>query len=89
MESIISKETNLTKLLDVIAGQVEKILSSQRCSIFIYDHKTNELWSRIARGLNNTEIRVPIGKGIVGWVAGTGQSLNIEDAYKSDKFNPE
>ncbi|MCX7648555.1 MAG: hypothetical protein N2Z60_08090, partial [Elusimicrobiales bacterium] len=51
--AIISKETNLTKLLEVIAGQVEKILSSQRCSIFIYDHKTNELWSRIARGLNN------------------------------------
>ncbi|MEW6012570.1 MAG: HD domain-containing phosphohydrolase [Elusimicrobiota bacterium] len=87
--AIISKETNLTKLLEVIAGQVEKILSSQRCSIFIYDHKTNELWSRIARGLNNTEIRVPVGKGIVGWVADTGQSLNIEDAYKSDKFNPE
>ncbi|MEF3279519.1 MAG: HD domain-containing protein [Elusimicrobiota bacterium] len=87
--ALISKETNLNKLLEVIAAQVEKILSSQRCSIFILDAKNQELWSRIATGMNNTEIRIPIGKGIVGWVAYTGQTFCVDDAYKSDKFNPE
>lgn len=87
--ALISKETNLIKLLELIASQVEKILSAQRCSIFILDEKNNELWSRITTGINNAEIRVPMGKGIAGWVAETGQSLNISDAYKSDKFNPE
>ena len=87
--ALISKETNLSKLLEIMANQVEKILSSQRCSIFILDEKTNDLWSRVASGMNNTEIRVPVGKGITGWVAYTGSSLNIDDAYKSDKFNPE
>ncbi len=87
--ALISKETNLTKLLNTIASYVEKLLSAQRCSIFIYDPKTKELWSKISTGLNNTEIRVPLGKGISGWVALNGEPLNIEDAYKSDKFNPE
>jgi len=87
--ALINKETNLSKLLEIMANQVEKILSSQRCSIFILDEKTNDLWSRVASGMNNTEIRVPVGKGITGWVAYTGSSLNIDDAYKSDKFNPE
>lgn len=86
---LISQETNLSKLLDLIADQVEKILSAERCSIFILDKQTDELWSRLARGIVGSEIRVPMGSGIVGWVAKTGQSLNIEDAYKSDEFNPE
>lgn len=87
--ALVNTETNLTRLLQLIASQVEKILSAQRCSIFILDEKSNELWSRITTGLANAEIRVPVGKGITGWVAQTGQSLNIVDAYSSDKFNPE
>ncbi len=87
--ALISSQTNLSKLLELIASQVEKILSAQRCSIFILDEKNNELWSRITTGMSNAEIRVPLGKGIAGWVAKTGQSINIQDAYSSDKFNPE
>ncbi len=87
--ALVSSQTNLSKLLELIASQVEKILSAQRCSIFILDEKNNELWSRITTGINNSEIRVPVGKGIAGWVAKTGQSIKIHDAYSSDKFNPE
>lgn len=86
--ALVSKETNLEKLLIIIAQQVEKILSAKRCSIFILDRRTNELWSKIGSGLNS-EIRVPIGKGIVGWVAYSGDTLNIDDAYKDNRFNPE
>jgi len=86
---VVTKETNLTRLLGLIAHQVEEILSAERCSIFLIDHSTNELWSKIALGINRTEIRVPVGRGIVGHVAVTGLPLNISDAYKHDKFNPE
>jgi HD-GYP domain-containing protein (c-di-GMP phosphodiesterase class II) len=87
--SIVTKETNLSKLLLLIANQVEKILSAKRCSIFIYDHKTQELWSQVSTGIYNTEIRTPIGKGIVGFVAKTGISISIDDAYNDERFNPE
>ena len=34
-----------------------------------------------------TEIRFPIGTGIAGYVAKTGQALNIPDAYEDQRFN--
>uniref|UniRef100_A0A915DPZ1 GAF domain-containing protein n=1 Tax=Ditylenchus dipsaci TaxID=166011 RepID=A0A915DPZ1_9BILA len=37
----------------------------------------------------NKEIRFPIGKGIAGHVALTGESLNITNAYEDERFNRE
>ncbi len=84
---LISAETNLTRLLEVIADQVKKMLNGDRCSVFIMDRQTNELWSKIAQGMQQTEIRVPFGIGIAGHVAATGLTINITDAYKDTRFN--
>jgi len=35
------------------------------------------------------ELRIPIHKGIAGYVARTGHTLNIPDAYQDNRFNPE
>lgn len=35
------------------------------------------------------EIRFPIGKGIAGFVAKTGEALNITNAYEDERFNRE
>lgn len=83
---VVSKETNLNKLLELIAEQVKTILSCDRCSVFILDRQTNELWSKVALGMQTNEIRVPFGKGIVGHVASTGDTLNIKDAYQDQRF---
>jgi HD-GYP domain-containing protein (c-di-GMP phosphodiesterase class II) len=82
----VSKETNLNKLLELIAEQVKTILVCDRCSVFIMDRQTNELWSKVTLGLQHTEIRVPLGKGIVGNVASSGLTLNIQDAYQDTRF---
>ena len=82
----VSKETNLSKLLELIAEQVRTILVCDRCSVFIMDRQTNELWSKVTLGLQHTEIRVPLGKGIVGHVASSGTTLNIQDAYQDNRF---
>ncbi|OGR51666.1 MAG: hypothetical protein A2049_10205 [Elusimicrobia bacterium GWA2_62_23] len=84
---VVSKETNLNKLLELIAEQVKTILNCDRCSVFILDRQTNELWSKVALGMQHTEIRVPFGKGIVGHVASSGQIINIKDAYQDQRFN--
>ena len=33
--------------------------------------------------------RIPVGKGIAGWVAETGEALNVSDVYTDPRFNPE
>ncbi len=84
----ISTETHIHKLIELIADQVKTILACDRCTVFVIDRHTNELWSQVAQGMNqHTEIRIPYGRGIAGHVAATGQVMNITDAYGDRHFN--
>lgn len=85
----VAKETNLGKLLELIAQQVSTIIACERCSVFIVDSHSNELWAKVAQGAQHTEIRVPFGKGIVGHVASTGVTVNIPEAYQDHRFTRE
>jgi len=80
---------NLDELLKLIMAEVRQILNADRCTVFIMDTGSKTLWSKIADGLGNKEIRMPVGKGIVGSVAESGEILNIKDAYSDERFNAE
>ena len=66
-----------------------KIMEAERATLFLVDKAAGQLWSRVAEGSGVREIRIPIDKGIAGWVAQNKTILNIEDAYNDDRFNPE
>jgi response regulator RpfG family c-di-GMP phosphodiesterase len=83
----ISVKQELDPLLRLLVDQTKKVLQADRCTVFLLDKKTNELWSRVATG--NALIRVPANKGIVGETARTGKTINIPDAYADDRFNRE
>lgn len=85
----IAIETNLDNLLTTIAQQIQHALKADRCTVFLYDEKTNELWSKVALGLGIQEIRFNAGKGLAGHVLRTGETINIKDAYDSIYFNKE
>ena len=55
----------------------------------MWDKEKDELWSKVALGMDDTEIRFPADKGLAGYVVKTGESLNIADAYNDPRFNPE
>ncbi len=84
---LISTETHLPKLLKLITDQVKYMLDGDRCTVFLKDNKTNELWSTIAQGMD--EIRIPYGKGIAGHVAETGEITNIKNTYADNRFSNE
>jgi len=67
--------------------EVKRALNADRCTIFLLDKKKNELWSKVAHG--EREIRFPGHLGIAGYVATTGEILNIPDAYADQRFNRE
>jgi len=75
----------LGRILDVAKSQVE----AERGTLFLLDEKKEEIWSLIAHGLGKQEIRLPLGKGIAGHVAKSGEIVNIRDAYADPRFNPE
>lgn len=81
---------NIDSLLGLIAHETEVALVADRCTVFLYDEDTQELWSRLATGIEGAaEIRFSAHSGISGYVVKTGQSLNIVDAYSDPRFNPE
>ena len=85
----IAIETNIDSLLTIIAQQIQQALSADRCTVFLLDDENNELWSKVALGLEMQEIRFASNKGLAGHVAMTGETINIKNAYESEYFNKE
>ncbi|MFZ2961320.1 MAG: GAF domain-containing protein [Candidatus Ozemobacteraceae bacterium] len=89
VSAAISSELQLKPLLYKIMDAVIQILGCDRATLFLHDEKTNELWSQVALGLQDREIRFPDDRGIAGEVFHKGKPVNIPDAYKDARFNPE
>lgn len=85
----INVMTDLNVLLKLIAEETKAAMQADRCTVFLYDKEKNEIWSKVALGLEDAEIRFPAEKGIAGYVIQTGESVNIQDAYNDSRFNPD
>jgi len=83
-----SEVKELAPLLRLIAAQTSSALNADRATVFLLDKKNDELYSVVAEG-EPREIRFPAHMGIAGSVAKTGKIINIPDAYKDKRFNPE
>ncbi len=83
----IAVETNIDSLLTIIAQQIQQALVADRCTVFLLDDEHNELWSKVALGLETKELRFAANKGLAGHVAMTGETINIKNAYESEYFN--
>jgi HD-GYP domain-containing protein (c-di-GMP phosphodiesterase class II) len=81
----MSAAHNLDDLLPLILREAARVVEADRCSLFIVDRARNELWSRVAQGAKQ-EIRVPLGQGIAGSVAQSGEVVNLKDAYEDPRF---
>ncbi len=85
---VLGSETDLDTLLDRIAVEALKVVDAERSSIWTFDKKKNELWTKVATGISGRRLRVPVGKGLAGMVAMTGKTINIPDAYQDERFDP-
>lgn len=81
--------TDLDALLRLIAESTSAMAEAERATIYIVDRERNEYWSKVALGVGVGEIRFPLGVGIAGTVARTGETINIADPYADARFNPE
>ena len=86
---IVNSAIEIDKLLKLILEAASRSIDADRGTLYLLDTATGELWSKVAQGNNIVEIRLPVGKGLAGYVAKTGEVVNITDAYKDPRFNPE
>ena len=85
----LSSTLDLSEVLGRILDVAKTHTEAERGTLFLVDETSNEIWSLIAHGLEKQEIRLPLGKGIAGHVAQTGEIVLIPDAYADPRFNPE
>ncbi len=83
----LAAETSLELLLKTVAEEIKKVLDADRCTVFLLDRSSNELVSKIALGMGTQELRFPADKGLAGYVAQSGEIINIKDAYSDARFN--
>ncbi|QDG51859.1 GAF domain-containing protein [Persicimonas caeni] len=87
--SALGQTIQLDELLHLIMEKITRLMEAQRSTLFLVDDETGELWSKVAQGGVDTEIRLQAGQGLAGWVAMTGKSINVRDAYNDPRFNPD
>ncbi|XP_034030885.1 dual 3',5'-cyclic-AMP and -GMP phosphodiesterase 11A [Thalassophryne amazonica] len=99
----ISNDLDLTNLSYKILINVCILVDADRCSLFLVEgpaHKKT-LVSKFfdvhsgttvrpsSSTLDSSEVQVPWGKGIIGYVAEHGETVNIQNAYEDHRFSDE
>ena len=84
----IAGEKSREQLVLLIANLGREIVVADRCTLWLLDESTQELYTFMAHGLN-AELRMPADHGLAGEAVSTGKTILIDDAYKDIRFNPE
>lgn len=84
---VLNSTLDLFELLELILRMTTEQTGADRATLFLVDAEQGELRSWIAQGLERREIRLPMGKGLAGWVAQSGEPVNLEDAYSDPRFD--
>ncbi|MBH8572157.1 GAF domain-containing protein [Nostocaceae cyanobacterium CENA369] len=86
----LGQSLDLEATLQIVMEQARILMQADRSTLFLYRKEMGELWTKVAAvdGKNMMEIRMPANRGIAGYVASTGEALNVPDAYKDPRFDP-
>ncbi len=77
-------KTSIIEGLPHISKYAKEIVMAERCSIFINDLESKELWTTISDGVD--KIVLQSHKGIVGQTIDTKQPVIVNEPYKNPNF---
>ena len=83
---IITSEMNLEALFPLVIEQTNAIMETEASSIFLFDEKSNELWSLVSTDVGRNEIRIPATEGIAGWVLENRIPALVNDTSADPRF---
>jgi len=78
----LTSSLELDEILHTIMNKMAAFFGPERWSLMMVDEATSELYYAIAVGENAQSLkglRVPLGEGMAGWVAATGNTLVVPD----------
>jgi len=86
----IASASTINAVLSRVMEKIGEIFAPQNWSLLLLDRKRGELYFKVVIGTASQllkDARVPLGEGITGWVASTGQSAIVEDVEKDPRFS--
>ena len=90
--SMVNSTLNLAEVLTLIMSNVNRVTDSVASTLMLLDDKTGELVFSVPTGPKAdklTDIRLPSGEGIAGWVAEHGQPALVPNVREDPRFYPE
>src|SRR5215831_18199844 len=83
----LAAQTELGPILEIITAGACQALECERASLFLYDEKRRELYTRVTTDLEIHEIRTSIDTGFNGWVGRHKRPLNVPEPAADDRWN--
>lgn len=83
MEKISQAYPDLDLQLLLMSDMTRNLIHADRCTIWLHDDITYELWSKVAHGVDR--MRIPDDKGVAGHVFVTGEMYLVNDV-SNDEF---
>jgi len=87
--SLLLSELALDELLPIAMNLTTQVMRAEASSLMLLDQATQELVFHVALGQKGEEVkqfRLPLGEGIAGWVAQTGEPLLVNDVQADPRF---
>ena len=84
----VAFKSMLRQGLFAFTRKLGQMLNADKASLFIVEN--DSLVLRVAENIDEMgEVRIPLGSGIAGAAAQSGETIRIDDAYADDRFNPD
>jgi sigma-B regulation protein RsbU (phosphoserine phosphatase) len=87
----INSSLNLDQVLASAAQQIKRLMEFEIFAVLLPEEGTNDLYVRFAIGHRPEVIehwRIPMGDGIIGAAATTGQAIHVGDVLKDPRYLP-
>src|SRR5215475_7507469 len=83
----LNSALSYSEMLGVIMNLVPRQLGCERATLYLTQDSEESIKSEVTLGAEGLKIHLKKGQGLAGWVAETGQSLRISDAYEDPRFD--
>jgi signal transduction histidine kinase len=86
---LLQSTLNLQQLTSIILEIVRNEIPVDRVTFFVVDRGRQSVSSLVAQGVEGGGIALPMGMGIAGFAAASGEPQDVLDVYADCRFNPE
>jgi Nif-specific regulatory protein len=83
---VLQREIAIDELLRLVVDEIRVAAGADRGTIYLLDGGTGELISKAAHLPELPEIRLRLGQGVAGYVAQTGEVVNVPASHREARF---